>query len=156
MAAGPATPMNTSKRWPPIQSQVNSDYRADAISVAAALKDQLRVAICRHRFLTPLKCRGGELPPLRCMRMQECCEVYSDLSGCDNVLSTCQIRIYWLFTRPVRSLGKTLLAFTLLHSVLQGQICLLFQVALDFLPTFALQSSIMKRTSFLGVSSKVL
>ena len=34
---------------------------------------------------------------------------------------------------PVRSLGKTLLAFALLHSVSQGQICLLFQVFLDFL-----------------------
>ena len=34
---------------------------------------------------------------------------------------------------PVRSLGKTLLAFALLHSVLQGQICLLLQVFLDFL-----------------------
>ena len=29
---------------------------------------------------------------------------------------------------------KTLLAFALLHSVLQGQICLLLQVFLDFLP----------------------
>ena len=33
----------------------------------------------------------------------------------------------------VRSLGKTLLGFDLLHFVLQGQICLLFQVTLDFL-----------------------
>ena len=32
---------------------------------------------------------------------------------------------------PMRSLGKTLLAFALLHSVLQGQICLLLQVLLD-------------------------
>ena len=31
------------------------------------------------------------------------------------------------------SLDKTLLAFALLHSVLQGQICLLLQVFLDFL-----------------------
>ena len=31
------------------------------------------------------------------------------------------------------SLSKTLLAFTLLHFVLQGQICLLLQVSLDFL-----------------------
>ena len=31
------------------------------------------------------------------------------------------------------SLGKTLLPFALLHSVLQGQICLLLQVFLDFL-----------------------
>ena len=30
-------------------------------------------------------------------------------------------------------LGKTLLAIALLHSVLQGQICLLLQVFLDFL-----------------------
>ena len=33
----------------------------------------------------------------------------------------------------MRSLGRTLLAFALLHSVLQGQICLLLQVFLDFL-----------------------
>ena len=31
------------------------------------------------------------------------------------------------------SLGRTLFAFVLLHSVLQGQIHLLFQVSLDFL-----------------------
>ena len=34
---------------------------------------------------------------------------------------------------PVCSLGKTLLAFALLHFELQGQICLLLQVSLDFL-----------------------
>ena len=34
---------------------------------------------------------------------------------------------------PVRSLGKTLLAFDLFHFVLQGQKCLLLQVSLDFL-----------------------
>ena len=34
---------------------------------------------------------------------------------------------------PVCSLDKTLLASALLHSVLQGQICLLLQVFLDFL-----------------------
>ena len=34
---------------------------------------------------------------------------------------------------PVCSLGNTLCAFALLHSVLQGQICLLPQVFLDFL-----------------------
>ena len=34
---------------------------------------------------------------------------------------------------PVYFLGKTLLAFALLHSVLQGQICPLLQVSLDFL-----------------------
>ena len=34
---------------------------------------------------------------------------------------------------PVCSLGKTLLAFALLHSVLQDQICLLLQVFLDIL-----------------------
>ena len=33
----------------------------------------------------------------------------------------------------VRSLGKTLLVFALLHFVLQGQTCLLLQVSLDFL-----------------------
>ena len=39
---------------------------------------------------------------------------------------------------PVHSPGKTKLAFALLHSILQSQICLLFQVSLDFL---LLQSS---------------
>ena len=34
---------------------------------------------------------------------------------------------------PVYCLGKTVLAFALLHFVLQGQTCLLFQVFLDFL-----------------------
>ena len=34
---------------------------------------------------------------------------------------------------PVHSLGKTLLAFALLHSVLQGKICLLLKVFLDFI-----------------------
>ena len=34
---------------------------------------------------------------------------------------------------PVRSLSKTLLAFVLLHFVLQGQTCLLLHVTLDFL-----------------------
>ena len=48
---------------------------------------------------------------------------------------------------PVRSLGRTLLAFALLHSVLQGQIGLLLQVV-SSLPTLAFQSPVMKRTSF--------
>ena len=34
---------------------------------------------------------------------------------------------------PVCSLGKTLLAYALLHFILQGQICLLLQVSLNFL-----------------------
>ena len=34
---------------------------------------------------------------------------------------------------PVCSLGKTLSAFTLLQSVLQGKTCLLLQISLDFL-----------------------
>ena len=55
----------------------------------------------------------------------------------------------WCFLWPAYSLDKTLLAFALLHFVLQGQICLLLQVSL-WLPTFAFQSSIMKRTSLGG------
>jgi len=34
---------------------------------------------------------------------------------------------------PVRFLGKTLLAFALLHFAIQGQICLLLQISLDLL-----------------------
>ena len=53
---------------------------------------------------------------------------------------------------PVCSLGKTLLAFAMLCFVLQGQICLLLQVSLD--SYFAFQSPVMKKISFLGVSSR--
>ena len=53
------------------------------------------------------------------------------------VMSTCRVFscvvgrgcLLW----PVHSLGKILLAFALLHFVLEGQICLLLQVFLDFL-----------------------
>ena len=38
-----------------------------------------------------------------------------------------------VFAIIVSSLGKTLLAFTLLNFVIQGQTCLLLQVSLDFL-----------------------
>ena len=50
---------------------------------------------------------------------------------------------------PVRSLGKTLLAFILLHSVFQGQLFLLLP-GVSWLPAFAFQSPVMKRTSFWG------
>ena len=46
----------------------------------------------------------------------------------------------------MRSLGKILLAFALLHLVLQGQAYLLLQVFLT--SYFAFQSSMMKRISF--------
>ena len=39
----------------------------------------------------------------------------------------------WYLLWAMCSLGKTLLAFALLHFVLQGQICLLLQVSLDIL-----------------------
>ena len=39
----------------------------------------------------------------------------------------------WCFLWPAYSLDKTLLAFALLHFVLQSQACLLFWVSLDFL-----------------------
>ena len=54
---------------------------------------------------------------------------------------------------PMCSLGKTLLAFALLHFVLQGQTCLLLQVSLHFL-FFTCPSPMMKRSSFFGVSSR--
>ena len=46
----------------------------------------------------------------------------------------------WCLLWPVRSLGKTLLAFALLHSVLQRQICLLLQVCLDFISIYITES----------------
>ena len=49
----------------------------------------------------------------------------------------------------VCSLGKSVLAFALFHSVLQGQICLLFQVFLDFLLFHA--SPLCWERHFLGV-----
>ena len=45
---------------------------------------------------------------------------------------SCVVGRGWLLW-PVHFLGKTLLVFALLHSILQGQICLLLQVFLDFL-----------------------
>ena len=81
----------------------------------------------------------------------------SDFAVDHLVLSTCRVFscvvgrgcVLW----PVHSLGKTLLAFPLLPSVLQGQICLLLQVFLDYL-RLACQSPIMKRSYFWGVSSR--
>ena len=53
------------------------------------------------------------------------------------VMSMCRVFSYVVGRRcllwPVCSLGRTLLASALLHSVLQGQTCLLLQVSLDFL-----------------------
>jgi len=46
---------------------------------------------------------------------------------------------------PVHSFGKTLLAFALLHVVLQAQICLLL---ISWLPTFEFLPPVKKRTSF--------
>ena len=51
---------------------------------------------------------------------------------CPSVVFSCVVRrgcLLWI----VHSLGKTLLAFALLHSVPQGQICLLLQVFPDYL-----------------------
>ena len=49
---------------------------------------------------------------------------------------------------PMPSLGRIRLAFALLHSVLQGPTCLLLQVSISWLPTFAFQSPVMNRTPF--------
>ena len=47
-------------------------------------------------------------------------------------MSTCRVSsltvVKGCLLGPVRSLGKTLLAFALLHSIFQSQICLLLQV----------------------------
>ena len=50
----------------------------------------------------------------------------------------------------VRSLVKTLLAFALLHFVLQGQTCLLLQVSLDF----CIPVPYDEKDSFFGVNSR--
>ena len=55
---------------------------------------------------------------------------------------------------PVRSLSKTLLAFVMLHSIFQGHIPLPITPGVSWLPSFAFQSPVMKRTSFLGIRSK--
>ena len=62
---------------------------------------------------------------------------WSDLAAASAVISMCRVIscvagrgcLLW----PVCSLGKTLLTLSLLHSVLQDQICLFLQVFLDFL-----------------------
>ena len=57
--------------------------------------------------------------------------------------------LLWIW--PMHSFGKTLLAFALLHFVLQSQTCLLLYVSLDFL---LLHSTMMKRISFFDVTSR--
>ena len=61
----------------------------------------------------------------------------SDFSIDHLVMSMCKVISCVVEKRcllwPVCSLGRILLAFALLHSVLQGQSCLLLQVSLDFL-----------------------
>ena len=62
---------------------------------------------------------------------------HSDFGADHLVMSMCRV-IFCVVGRgcllwPVNSLGKTLLAFALLHFQLQGQTCLLLQVSLDFL-----------------------
>ena len=62
--------------------------------------------------------------------------ICSDFGAPQNKVSHCfPIYLPWSdgTGSPVCSLGKALLAFALLHSVLQGQICLILQVSLDFL-----------------------
>ena len=50
-------------------------------------------------------------------------------------MSMCRVHVFGrgCLLCPVCSLGRTRLAFAFFHSVLQGQICLLLQVSLDFL-----------------------
>ena len=56
--------------------------------------------------------------------------------------------LLWL----VHFLGKTLLVFGLLHSVFQGQICLLLQVFLDFLVLYS--SPLYEKDIFFGCSRR--
>ena len=67
------------------------------------------------------------------------------------VVFSCVVEILCLLW-PVCSLVKTLLAFALLHFVLQDQIPITPDIS--WLPTFAFQSPMMNRTSFGGVSSR--
>ena len=71
-------------------------------------------------------------------------------------MSMCRVFSYIVgrgyFLWPVHSLGKTLLAFALLHFALQGQICLLFQVSPDFLLLHS--SPLWWKDIFFGVSSR--
>ena len=61
--------------------------------------------------------------------------------------------LLWL----VRSFGKSLLAFALLHFGLQGQTFQTYQTpGISWLPTFAFQSPMMKRTSFFDLSFRRL
>ena len=62
-----------------------------------------------------------------------------------------RVCLLWL----VCSHGKTLLAFVLLHFVLQGQTCLLLQVSL-WLPTFVFQSPIMTEKAMAPHSSTLV
>ena len=62
----------------------------------------------------------------------------------------------WFLLWPACSLDKTLLAFSLLHFVLQGQICLLFQISLDFLLLHSYPLWWKERFSFHVISQRCL
>ena len=77
---------------------------------------------------------------------------------CDHlVMSMCRIVFCVVGRRcllwPMHSLGKTVLAFALLHFVLLRP-NLPVTTGISWLSTFAFQSPMMKRTSFFGVSSR--
>ena len=87
------------------------------------------------------------------------CKEYSqsDLGVGHLVMSMCRVFFHVVgrgcLLWPVCSLGKTLLAFVLLHSVLQCQICLFLQVFLDFL-LLHFPVPYNEKDIFFGVSSK--
>ena len=77
------------------------------------------------------------LPTVESFSIFGCKECNQSILGIDHlVMSMCRVVSYVVgrgcLLWPVRSLGKILLAFTLLHSVLQDLIFLLLQVFLDF------------------------
>ena len=88
------------------------------------------------------------------------CKEYSQSDFCIDHLMMSMCRVFsWVVGRgcllwPVCSLGKTLLAFGLLHSVLTPRPNLTVIPRISWLPIFAFQSPMMKRTSIFGVSSR--
>ena len=103
-----------------------------AILMASAGFERPTLVISKQSLLVlyPVTMTFRTSSVLSCGCMQH---MYNEPSLLQSEINKKDVEDFHVTKVVVRSLDKTLLAFALLHSLLQGQICLLLQVFLDFL-----------------------
>ena len=135
-------------------------------------QNQIDYILCSHRWRSSIQSKNKD-PELTAAQIisssSSFCWLYraSPSLAAKNIINLVSLLTIWLCLRvelsrvfgrgcllwPVHSLGKTLLAFALLHFVFPRP-NLPVTSGISWLPTFAFQSPMMKRTSFFGVSSR--